>query len=712
MLKKEWQIQEFLATFAFLKDEAVLLYGTGQYTELLLREELPFRVVGLMDLRKTGSVCWGLPVLSEEEARRSGCRHMILIANLSSVPAICHRIESFARESGVTVYCMNGRRPLEEPGELSLSPGWVRGIDALLAEAENYDVISFDLFDTLIARRCLLPEGVFSLVERRAREMGLPLPEDFVSRRQAAERTLYRGGQPWYRLGDVCRLLEEDLRLPPGAAAQLERLELEAELETVQPRPDMLRLYHQLRGGGKQTVITTDMYLTGGQLRPLLEKCGLAGAEVYVSCEQRASKHRDTLFQVLRERFPGQRILHIGDNPRSDVKNARRNGVDAALIPSAAAWMEALGLPGAPGSSALFAQRCFASAFPLEGGRIRIDDPEDAGYLFFGPLAVGYLAWLAGELAARQMDRVLFISRDGYLFHRLYQRIRPLYGGLPEADYFLTSRRCAGTASLRTEEDVRFLYEDVCCSRDMALGEMLERVCGLAADSGDEAAPRTPGQLGSGAAWEHLRRRYLPRILERAAEERARYLRYIRSLGLDGARVGMMNFVGRGITQRCLQSLLGRPLTGFYFALEYDSLRILEGSEAAAWYPERISTHTGRRKLAEQFLLGETVFSAPRGAVLAFSEDGEPLYEETTKERAALVESCHRGILAYLEDILALNGGLEGLENTVDTADAIFGLLCDRRFRLSREIREGFRFEDRFQNQAGEKGGEYAGIFG
>lgn len=109
-----------------------------------------------------------------------------------------------------------------------------------------------------------------------------------------------------------------------------------------------------------------------------------------------------------------------------------------------------------------------------------------------------------------------------------------------------------------------------------------------------------------------------------------------------------------------------------------------------------MSTHTGRRKLAEQLLLGETVFSAPHGAVLAFSDSGEPVYEGTTEARAALVQACHRGISAYLEDILTLNGGLRGLENTVDTADALFGLLCDGRFHLSDEIRSGFRFEDRF----------------
>lgn len=310
--------------------------------------------------------------------------------------------------------------------------------------------------------------------------------------------------------------------------------------------------YRRLLEGGKQTVITTDTYLTGEQLRPLLEKCGLGGAEMYVSCEYGGSKHLGTLFQTLRERFPGQRILHIGDNPLCDVENARRNETDGALIPNAAAWAEVLGIPGEPDSCmhALFAQRCFSSAFPLDGARrrIQIHDPEDVGYLFFGPLAAGYLAWLVEQLPKRNLDRILFISRDGYLFHRLYQRVRPLYGGLPQSSYFLTSRRCAGVASLKTEVDVRFLFEDVCYSRDMPFGKLLERTYGVRAAGDDVAADRLVGELGQEAAWEHLRRQYLPQILDHAAVERARYLRYIDSLELSEEKLGMMNFVGRGVT--------------------------------------------------------------------------------------------------------------------------------------------------------------------
>ena len=471
----------------------------------------------------------------------------------------------------------------------------------------------------------------------------------------------------------------------------------------------MVFCYAKLLEQGRHVIVTSDMYLTGTQLAPLLHKCGIENAEILVSNERKSSKHLGTLFQILRERFPGKRILHIGDNPRCDVENARKNGVGARLVPSADAWMEACGLGNLKTASLkvyeLFAQRCFSSAFPLDSAqkRILISRPEDVGYLFFGPLAVGYLAWLAERLPEQGIDRILMVSRDGYLFCRLYQRIQKHRGGLPRADYFLTSRRCAGTASLKSGEDVRFLFESVCYSRDMRFGEMLGKIFGLASGRTAPAADCTLGELGWEEAWKRLERGYLRQILDRAAEERERYLRYIGSLGLSGERIGMMNFVGRGVTQRCLQSILGKGLTGFYFALECDSAHILNSGEALSWYPERLSTHTGRRKLAEQLLLGETVFSAPCGAVVNFSKSGDPVYEETAKERAALVQGCHRGILEYLEDVLTVNGGLEGFAEAVDAADGIFGLLPDGRFRLSGEIRAGFRFEDRFDGMCDRK---------
>lgn len=234
----------------------------------------------------------------------------------------------------------------------------------------------------------------------------------------------------------------------------------------------------------------------------------------------------------------------------------------------------------------------------------------------------------------------------------------------------------------------------------MRVEDILYKAYGIAVDRKDPIAGCTLGELGGGAVWEYLQERYMSRILEHAAAERTAYRRYIEKLDLPAQRIGVMNFVGRGVTQRCLTKILGKELTGLYFAMEYDIDHILGanyGDVAVSWYPEAFSAHTGKRKLAEQMLLGETVFSAPHGAVIAFSEDGRALYEPTCRTRGAFILECQKGIAEYFEDTLRLGNGLDGLEDTVEMADKIFGLLSDDRFMLSERMKRALQFEDRFQ---------------
>lgn len=690
-MKNEREIEEFRRSFAFLKDKSVALYGTGQYTQQLLSELREFHFIGLIDQAKTGSTYCGLPVMSLPEIAGNACEAIVIVANLSTAPIIYRRI-AHLEQKGIAVYYMNGRRPAE-PLWKTAGPLWPGGAEQLLALAETYDVISFDLFDTLIMRKCLLPEEVFFIVSRR---MGLD--RSFPERRQKAEKTLYHAGNRFYDLSDIYSQLKED--------PAVQQMELDVEQEMILPRGDMIRLYHHLQNMGRQVIITSDMYLGDEQLRPMLQKCGITEMTLFISEEQKASKHLGTLFPRLQSTFPGKRILHIGDNPRCDVENAEREGICALQIESAAAQMKRCGLdrlqtvvPNDAGRQMyeLFAAKCFSSVFCQdESGKIPISEPEMLGYLFFGPLCVGYLAWLMDQVREQKIDHLLFVSRDGWLFYQLYQRLRQQCGGLPAASYFLTSRRCAGIASIKTEEDARFIFEDVCYNRDMKVGETLEKVYGIAGGL-EPMAEYTLGELGAGKSWICIQR-HMQRILEQAALERAGYQRYIDAQMIHCGNLGMMNFVGRGVTQRCLQNIFERELNGFYFALEYDAASILgEKASAFSWYSEPCSTHVGKSGLAEQMLLGEIIFSAPCGALVSFSNDGEPIYEQTKPERINLINACHQGIKTYVEDIQQIYGSMDGLADTAELADSIFGLLGNGPFILSRDIRAGLQAEDRFQ---------------
>lgn len=709
-MNKKHIVEAFREYFNFLKNEDIILYGTGRYTELLLQELKEFHFIGLMDQNKTGKFCYGLRVLSYQEVEHSGCKSIIIIANLSAAPIIYKRIQVFAQACGIDVYYMNGLKPAKEFDWIAKNPYWEQNAERLLETAMQYDVISFDLFDTLVMRKCLVPDEVFKLVEKRAEESGLVL-EDFSGRRHEAEKELYHNGQIFYNLDDIYRALGGQYKLEGNCISRIEQLELELELEMSMPRTDMVECFHNLSDAGKKVIIVSDMYLSSNQIQRLLHKCGIGNSELYVSNECRASKYIGSLFAWLKEKYKGKKILHIGDNQHSDIENAARSEIDSFYIANADALMQCYGLDTLKElihtdseryMYELFAQKCFNSAFKRNRikGKIYISCGRELGYLFFGPLALGYMSWMMMQLQKNEIEQVLFISRDGYIFYQIYQKIQKIYRKwkLPKAAYFLTSRRCASVASLKSEDDAKFILEKSCHSRDMSIEDILEKAFGIACREQDSRKDDTIGKCGISEIWKYMKEFYLEDILRQAKIERERYLQYIQSTGALSHKTGMMNFVGRGLTQRCLQNIMECDILGFYFALEYDADEILrEKDRALSWYKERIEPHTGRMKLGEQLLYGETIFSAPHGALITFSDAGEAIYEQTSEPRGKLIEMCHKGILQYIDDALYIEKDFRMFSQNINLVDAIFGMFTDGRFCFSDEIQEGIVFEDRYQ---------------
>lgn len=710
-MAKEHIVRAFRNHFSFLKGEDIILYGTGQYTELLLKELKEFHFIGLMDQNKTGKFCYGLQVLSNLEVENSSCKNIIIVANLSVAPIIYKRIRDFVQVSNIEVYYMNGLKPAKDFSHLAVNPYWEQNKEFLIATAMQYDIISFDMFDTLVMRKCLYPKEVFELVNKRAEDAGILL-KDFSKCRQEAEKILYHSGQLFYNLDNVYELLESQYKLDKDCFDRIKQLELNIELDMIMPRTDIVECFRILLDAGKKIVIVSDMYLSSEQLQLLLNRCGIQDCEIYVSNEYKASKYIGSLFADLKEKFAGKKILHIGDNKHSDIENAAKSKIDSCYIANADALMQYYGLDSLKAliysdsgryMYELFVQKCFESAFKrnIVRGKIYISCAKEIGYLFFGPLALGYMSWLIVQIQKVDIERILFVSRDGYIFYKIYQKLQKIYSQLklPEARYFLTSRRCASVASLKSEKDVKFILEKVCYSRNMNLQNILEKVFGVTCDEQDSRKYETIGELGIEQVWNHINKLYMDKILGHAEIERARYLSYIQSLGILSNKIGMMNFVGRGLTQRCLQIIMEHDIVGLYFALEYDADELLnrEKNNVLSWYTERISQHTCRIKLGEQLLQGETVFSAPHGAVVAFSDSGEPVYEQTLDSRVKLIEACHEGILQYIDDALYMENDIKIFSENIDMIDALFGMLTDERFIFSDEIKESFVFEDRYQ---------------
>lgn len=194
---------------------------------------------------------------------------------------------------------------------------------------EKYDVVSFDIFDTLILRPFLSPKDIFAVAGTVCGIM------NFKHKRVNAEQTARDDN---IRIGKSSEIGFDDIysRLSHiKEAAALRNAEISAEFDFCSPNPYMKKVYSIAASLGKKIVITTDMYLPATQIQKLLTKCGFSGYDVLlVSCEEKTGKSDGGLFRLIKRKYPESAIIHFGDNPYSDILSAQKNNIQADFYQS------------------------------------------------------------------------------------------------------------------------------------------------------------------------------------------------------------------------------------------------------------------------------------------------------------------------------------------------------------------------------------------
>jgi predicted HAD superfamily hydrolase len=126
-------------------------------------------------------------------------------------------------------------------------------------------VTSFDVFDTLIARRCMHPQQIFVEMERRS---GLP---GLAQQRIEAERRVQRGARASHHvLADIYRELSAAMALDEAQTEALAQLEIQVEFDNVVPIADNLARLDA------HSLLLSDMYLPEAVIRALLRRAGLS----------------------------------------------------------------------------------------------------------------------------------------------------------------------------------------------------------------------------------------------------------------------------------------------------------------------------------------------------------------------------------------------------------------------------------------------------
>lgn len=203
--------------------------------------------------------------------------------------------------------------------------------DVDLKKILNFEHASFDVFDTLIVRKCRMPVIVFDLVEDRYNKMGRGIIANFRDMRVKAEAML-RSNRAEVTLNDIYESLQGVLGREKSLV--LKDLEIETELDQCVANKRVVDFYNEFVQKNDAMIIS-DMYLPASIIGEILKKNAIeTPSKIYVSCEYGKTKRNRKLFEhVLSERSLNCKdVIHVGDNFISDYRNPRKVGMHSCLI--------------------------------------------------------------------------------------------------------------------------------------------------------------------------------------------------------------------------------------------------------------------------------------------------------------------------------------------------------------------------------------------
>lgn len=321
-------------------------------------------------------------------------------------------------------------------------------------KSEEVKVVSFDIFDTLLVRPCLIPTDVFYLVERKiGRNIG------FAELRKKAE-AYARKIKPYYyddiTIDEIYKVLSEIAGLSKDEAEEIKRIEIETEKAILYPRETIKHMYSELLEMGKTVIITSDMYLPRSILQEILSENGFGGYErLYVSCEERLAKGSGRLFEKIisdysEKDIEAKNIVHLGDNYRADVEIPAKMGMKSYHLPKPSGilnskkYMKSL-YRFSDGKDDSFLVGVLANYLfddpyrPYNSDTISAGDYKNLGAVLYGPILMSYTIWLLKEVEIKKIDKLLLAYRDGFIFENIFNIIKT-YFKIPEYEDLYLSR--------------------------------------------------------------------------------------------------------------------------------------------------------------------------------------------------------------------------------------------------------------------------------
>lgn len=476
----------------------------------------------------------------------------------------------------------------------------VSNLGRIIDRAGDNRIISFDCFDTLLHRDVLSPDVITMEACRFAAthlgKAGIDCsPENLFKLRLRAVQDVrsYQqslGNDPEVRLFEIWdKTLKILCGFPwPEMAAFFSDVEVQTEIGHVRTAPGALETLRELKGQGKTVIILSDTIYDEKQLTTILSAHGLMVYidQVFSSSQLRLGKYSSRLFGHVVDimHFDRNSIVHIGANPTGDFSAPKALGIKAyrlfSLKEKISSWVgyrkkwrkEKKYLASGILTKRVLVNESVPSGEPYEQTLFNI------GFSKFGPVFHSFVDQIVLDLQKREIRKVYFMARDGYVLKQIFDQIVKSRQLTYESHYLYISR--ASSTILDPQDLLREQYSNPGFRRDENTLRDLLSLCGV------ETVPSIPDPGEFGMNW-HTRvgkvkgtdsyKKWVTKFAEsegviRAHKEKKQLLlEYLAAEGVfpNNQQIAFVDIGWHGTIQRSIGDLLRRvegapSMRGYY----------------------------------------------------------------------------------------------------------------------------------------------------
>lgn len=718
--KYDIEIENFRKIFADKKDMRIAIYGLGRRSATLLPGIKDYNVVGLLDRDRSniGQELCDIKVIAIDNIEDKA-DIIIINSDPSNYEIIFKRISNMV---SIPVYYSDGRLARIDENDMAYQDNsyWSSSYNDLKRRIDNAQIVSFDIFDTLIMRKIFSPEDVFRLLGSRTKELNINTDIGAVRAKISAKCDSCAS------IDDIYMAIKEETALSDEVIEDIKTIERDIDEQLCVARNDIAKLYEYCIESGKEVYLISDMYYTLQDIKQLLDKCGLSVIDdrhIWISCEKKKDKISGSMWKeyssVVGE---NAKCIHIGDNKTGDIENPTKYGIDSYYVMSGkdmvmnSSISELASHVNTVSDSiclGLVTAKLFNSPFALcsNKGKLSFDNSEIYGYCVYGPLLEKFLIWLYYNSRKDGIDKLLFFARDGYFLEKDYRIVAELLDDGYKQDwcYLPISRRLIYMASMENKEDfkrvVEFPYVGTFADYMKSRFEI------TVTDETSEYNDRQINAVGDSKNILKWIQPYKEMIMQEAKAERENYLKYLETDGDMQKEIcyGTVDLGYYGTNQYYLQRLTDIKAKGycFYACLSEDNVFINDIFMIGCF--QYGNDYAAEKSLArKKNMYIETFLTAPYGMIRYIDNQGNMICKPDGKSQRNfdIKENVNGGAIDFIRDYINIYKSIlvadsneyikQMQDRTESIEDIIFYNMLNGMCNVSKDILRGFYFDNDF----------------